>query len=205
MKKIYIYIIIVVILLVAGYFFGTKLAGVLGGILAIFGLGTRKLKKESQEIMDQAKKEKKKTDKIKNNIESREKRDKKLSKKLNKYFHMILVIMILFSFSGIGLTQDKPPDIDNLKIPDTYDELVSAYKDMAMIAIEYQQLYREAENGNKQLMQSNKNLQQLIEAQKEIIDQLLKSNSNAGVIVGANVTPGNIKNTGIILGLNYQF
>ncbi|MTI60833.1 MAG: hypothetical protein FH762_12830 [Firmicutes bacterium] len=120
---------------------------------------------------------------------------------MNKYFHMLLIFLILFTFSGIGLTQDKPPDIDNLKIPGTYEEAVVFYKDMAMIAIEYQQLYREAESDNKKLVESNENLQQLIAAQKEIIDQLLKSNSNAGV----NVVPGNIENSGLILGLNYQF
>lgn len=149
--------------------------------------------------------EKKKADKIKKNIEGREKRDKKLSKRLNKYFHMLLIALILFTFSGIGLTEDKPLDIDNLKIPDNYQDLVAAYKDMAMIAIEYQELYRAAEVDNKTLVQSNENLQQLIAAQKEIIDQLLKSNSNAGVIAGVNVVPGNIENSGLILGLNYQF
>lgn len=201
MKKIYIYIAVVIVLMVVGYFLGTKLAGIVGGILAIFGLGTRKLKKESAQVMDQAEMEKKKADKIKKNIEGREKRDKKLSKRLNKYFHMLLIALILFTFSGIGLTEDKPLDIDNLKIPDNYQDLVAAYKDMAMIAIEYQQLYRAAEVDNKQLLQSNDNLQRLIEAQKEIIEKLLKSNSNAGV----NVVPGNIENSGLILGLNYQF
>ncbi|MTI62128.1 MAG: hypothetical protein FH762_19455 [Firmicutes bacterium] len=118
---------------------------------------------------------------------------------------MLLIALILFTFSGIGLTEDKPLDIDNLKIPDNYQDLVAAYKDMAMIAIEYQQLYRAAEVDNKQLLQSNDNLQRLIEAQKEIIEKLLKSNSNAGVIAGVNVVPGNIENSGLILGLNYQF
>ncbi|QTL96577.1 hypothetical protein GM661_00620 [Iocasia frigidifontis] len=205
MKKIYIYIIIAFILLVVGYFLGTKLAGVVAGILAIFGLGTGKIKKESQEIMDRAEAEKEKTAEIKNNIKNREEKDKKLSKRLNKYFHMLLIFLILFTFSGIGLTEDKPPDIDNLKIPDNYQDLVAAYKDMAMIAIEYQQLYRAAEADNKQLVQSNDNLQQLVEVQKDIIDKLLKSKSNVGVITGVNVVPGDLEHSGLILGLNYNF
>ncbi|MTI60834.1 MAG: hypothetical protein FH762_12835 [Firmicutes bacterium] len=73
MKKLYIYIAVVIALMVAGYFLGIKLAGLAGGILAIFGLGTRKLKKESAQVMDQAEMEKKKADKIKKILKTEKK------------------------------------------------------------------------------------------------------------------------------------
>lgn len=189
----------------------SKIWWVVAFILTAFayGFATRKSNKEMKEAIDkvdsQAKKEKKKTEEIKKDVETRKERDKKLSKRLNKHFDIFIIIILSLSILAIPVLAETP-DIKNLKIPDTYDKLVPKYRDMALIAIEYQQLYREAEADNKELIKSNENMQQLIEAQQEIIDKLLKQNSGSiGVFTGINYTPAKPLNSGVIVGVNKQF
>lgn len=54
MKKIYLYLIVILILMVLGYFLGTKIAGGIGFILAVFGLGKTKRLKEAKERINEA-------------------------------------------------------------------------------------------------------------------------------------------------------
>jgi hypothetical protein len=199
LKKIYI-IIGVVLLLVVGYFLGVKITALIGGIMALFGLG---IKQNADKIAEESKKEKRTVDQVKENVKSRKKRHKDISDKLNKFF-MIFLIFIIFVLPVYANDGEPPPDINKLEIPGDYDELVKRYKEMALLAIEYQQLYLEAEQDIEVLIQSNENLQKLIEAQQEIIDSLLKG-KGPGVIAGVNLTPGNIENTGIIVGIEYNF
>lgn len=57
---------------------------------------------------------------------------------------IILVFSALIILSlGVFATTDLK--IEDLIIPDTYDELVEAYKNVADIAIGYQRLYNETE------------------------------------------------------------
>ena len=199
MKKIYI-VIGVILLLFVGYFLGVKITALIGGIMALFGLG---VKQKADKIAEEAEGEKETVDRVKKNVKSRKKRHKDLSDKLNKFF-MIFLIFIIFVLPVYANDGEPPPDINKLEIPGDYDELVRRYKEMALIAIEYQQLYLDAERDNEVLIQSSENLQKLIEAQQEIIDSLLKG-KGPGVIAGVNLTPGNIKNTGIIVGIEYNF
>ena len=173
-----------------------------------YGFATRKSNKEMKEAIDkvdsQAKKEKQKVDEVKENIKDRGKKDKELSKKLNKHFDIFIILILSLSILTIPVLAETP-DINNLKIPDSYDKLVPKYRDMALIAIEYQQLYREAEADNKELIKSNENMQQLIKTQQEIIDKLLKKDGSIGVFTGINYTPVKPLNSGVIIGVNKQF
>lgn len=201
-KKIYIAIGII-LLLIIGYFLGVKITALLGGILALFGLS---VKQKADKIAEKAEGEKETVDHVRENVRDRKKRHKDLSDKLNKFFmiFLIFIIFIIFVLPVFANDGEPPPDINKLEIPGDYAELVRRYKEMALIAIEYQQLYLEAERDNEFLIQSNENLQKLIKAQQEIIDSLLKG-KGPGIIAGVNLTPGNFENTGIIVGIEYNF
>jgi phosphoglycolate phosphatase-like HAD superfamily hydrolase len=116
--------------------------------------------------------------------------------------------------------------------PKEYDQLLEDYRDMYDIAQkykklyeeaekdvteykklynqaeadveEYRQLYKSAEENNRKLIDSNNRLQDLIDTQKDIIDDILNK-KEIGIITGVNVVPANIKNSGIILGFDFQF
>lgn len=116
--------------------------------------------------------------------------------------------------------------------PKDYDQLLEDYKDMYDIAQKYKQLYEEAERdvteykklynqaeddveeyrslyksaeeNNKALIDSNNRLQDLIDTQKNMIDDILNK-KNIGIITGVNVVPANPENSGIILGFDFQF
>ncbi|SFL93209.1 hypothetical protein [Halanaerobium salsuginis] len=116
--------------------------------------------------------------------------------------------------------------------PEEYDQLLEDYRDMYDIAQkykklyeeaerdvteykklynqaeadveEYRQLYKSAEENNRKLIDSNNRLQDLIDTQKDMIDDILNK-KEIGIITGVNVVPANIKNSGIILGFDFQF
>ena len=142
--------------------------------------------------------EKKTVEQVKRNREERLKKHKELQDRMNRFFGIFLIFAIL----SVATLAGEPPS--DLYIPDSYEELVEMYKEAVMIAIEYQQLYLEAEQDIEVLVRSNENLQKLIEAQREIIEALLKR-KGFGIVTGLNITPANLENTGILLGIEYEF
>ena len=195
MKKT-IYIIVGIFLVaVLWYFLGAKVAAVLGGVAALFGWRTRQM---IEEIEQEVLKEKTTVEQVKKNREERLKKHKELQDRMNRFFGIFLIFTIL---SVAALAGEPPPD---LYIPDSYEEMVEMYKEAVMIAIEYQRLYLEAEQDIEVLVRSNENLQRLIEAQREIIEALLKR-KGFGIVTGLNIVPANLKNTGILLGIEYEF
>ena len=116
--------------------------------------------------------------------------------------------------------------------PKEYDQLLEDYRDMYDIAQkykklyeeaekdvteykklynqaeadveEYRQLYKSAEENNRKLIDSNNRLQDLIDTQKNMIDDILNK-KDIGIITGVNVVPANIENSGIIVGFDFKF
>ena len=194
-KKLFVYALIVILTIFGVYFLGAKVVAILGGVAALFGWRTRQM---IEDIEQEVVREKKTVEQVKKNREERLKKHKELQDRMNRFFGIFLIFAIL---SVAVLAGEPPPD---LYIPDSYEELVEMYKEAVMIAIEYQQLYLEAEQDIEVLVRSNENLQKLIEAQREIIEKLLKR-KGFGIITGLNITPANLENTGILLGIEYEF
>jgi hypothetical protein len=194
-KKLFVYALIVILTVFGVYFLGAKVTAILGGVAALFGWRTRQM---IEDIEQEVVREKKTVEQVKKNREERLKKHKELQDRMNRFFGIFLIFAIL---SVAALAGEPPPD---LYIPDNYEELVEMYKEAVMIAIEYQQLYLEAEQDIEVLVRSNENLQKLIEAQREIIEELLKR-KGFGIITGLNITPANLENTGILLGVEYKF
>ena len=194
-KKLFVYALIVILTIFGVYFLGAKVVAILGGVAALFGWRTRQM---IEDIEQEVVREKKTVEQVKKNREERLKKHKELQDRMNRFFGIFLIFAIL---SVAALAGEPPPD---LYIPDNYEELVEMYKEAVMIAIEYQQLYLEAEQDIEVLVRSNENLQKLIEAQREIIEELLKR-KGFGIITGLNITPANLENTGILLGVEYKF
>lgn len=123
---------------------------------------------------------------------------------------IILVFSALIILSlGVFATTDLK--IEDLIIPDTYDELVEAYKNVADIAIGYQRLYNETEQAlaeseadNQALMEVIKNLQDLIETQQDIINKLLDKD-RINILTGVTYIPMHPDYSGIILGFTWEF
>lgn len=194
-KKLFVYALIVIFTIFGVYFLGAKVTAILGGVVALFGWRTRQM---IEDIEQEVVREKKTVEQVKKNREERLKKHKDLQDRMNRFFGIFLIFAIL---SVAVLAGEPPPD---LYIPDSYEELVEMYKEAVMIAIEYQQLYLEAEQDIEVLVRSNENLQKLIEAQREIIEELLRR-KGFGIITGLNITPANLENTGILLGVEYKF
>jgi hypothetical protein len=195
-KKKILYIIVGIFLVaVLWYFLGAKVAAILGGVAALFGWRTRRM---IEGIEQEVLKEKTTVEQVKKNREERLKKHKELQDRMNRFFCIFLIFAVL---SVAALAGEPPPD---LYIPDNYEELVEMYKEAVILAIEYQQLYLEAEQDIEVLVRSNENLQRLIEAQREIIEALLKR-KGFGIITGLNITPANLENTGILLEIEYEF
>jgi len=194
-KKLFVYALIVILTVFGVYFLGAKVVAILGGVAALFGWRTRQM---IEDIEQEVVREKKTVEQVKKNREERLKKHKELQDRMNRFFGIFLIFAIL----SVAVLAGEPPP--NLYIPDSYEELVEMYKEAVMIAIEYQQLYLEAEQDIEVLVRSNENLQKLIEAQREIIEELLKR-KGFGIITGLNITPANLENTGILLGVEYEF
>ncbi len=197
MKKKILYIIVGIFLVaVLWYFLGAKVAAILGCVAALFGWRTRQM---IEDIEQEVVREKKAVEQVKRNREERLKKHKELQDRMNRFFCIFLIFAVLSVVAA--LAGEPPPD---LYIPDNYEELVEMYKEAVLLAIEYQQLYLEAEQDIEVLVRSNENLQKLIEAQREIIEALLKR-KGFGIVTGLNITPVNLENTGILLGIEYEF
>jgi predicted nuclease with TOPRIM domain len=140
----------------------------------------------------------------------------------------LLVFLIVLSLLFVPIVVNA----QELDPPKEYDQLLKDYRDMYDIAQkykqlyeeaerdvteykklynqaeadveEYRQLYKSAEENNRKLIDSNNRLQDLIDTQKQMIDDILNK-KNIGIITGVNVVPANIENSGIILGFDFQF
>lgn len=142
-----------------------------------------------------------------------------------KRLFIILIVLSLLFLPIIVNAQELDP-------PAEYDQLLEEYKDMYDIAQKYKKLYEEAERdvteykklynqaetdaeeyrslyksaeeNNKALIDSNNRLQDLIDTQKEMIDDILNK-KEIGIITGVNVVPANIENSGVIVGFDFRF
>jgi predicted nuclease with TOPRIM domain len=140
----------------------------------------------------------------------------------------LLVFLIVLSLLFVPIVVNA----QELDPPKEYDQLLEDYRDMYDIAQKYKKLYEEAEKdvteykklynqaeadveeyrqfyesaeeNNRKLIDSNNRLQDLIDTQKQMIDDILNK-KNIGIITGVNVVPANIENSGIILGFDFQF
>jgi len=160
-----------------------------------------KLKEKINEVKAEAKVEEDKVKKIEKRIENRREEANNLAERLKKHFNIFIIVCIVFCLSIGAIATDT---IENLKIPDTYNELVVAYKDMASIAVGYQKLYTEAEADNQALMEVVKNLQSLMKVQQDIINELLKKN-RFGLLTGINLVPLHPTYSGIMAGITFEF
>ena len=159
------------------------------------------LKKKIDEVKKTAKIEEEKVKKIEKKIKNRKKEAASLAERLKKHFNIIIIICLMFCLSVGGRATNT---IENLKTPETYQELVVQYKDMASVAIGYQRLYNEAEVDNQALIESIKNLQLLLKTQQDIIDELLKKN-RFSVLTGVSYIPMHPSYSGIIAGVTFEF
>lgn len=162
------------------------------------------IKKKISEIKAEAKKQRSKVKKIEERIIMRKKKAKDLSDRLKKHFNSIIIIAIFIGIAFSGSMILAEPEIENLIIPDNYQDLLVAYKDIAEIAIGYQKLYLEAEADNQSLLEIIKNLQSLIEIQQDIIDDLLNKN-RFSVFAGLNLVPLHLDYSGILAGIEFEF
>ena len=140
----------------------------------------------------------------------------------------LLVFLIVLSLLFVPIVVNA----QELDPPKEYDQLLKDYRDMYDIAQkykqlyeeaerdvteykklynqaeadveEYRQLYKSAEENNRKLIDSNNRLQDLIDTQKQMIDDILNK-KNIGIITGVNVVPADIKNSGVILGFDFRF
>lgn len=140
----------------------------------------------------------------------------------------LLVFLIVLSLLFVPIVVNA----QELDPPKEYDQLLEDYRDMYDIAQKYKKLYEEAEKdvteykklynqaeadveeyrqfyesaeeNNRKLIDSNNRLQDLIDTQKQMIDDILNK-KNIGIITGVNVVPANIENSGVILGFDFQF
>ncbi|PKP62232.1 hypothetical protein CVT91_00140 [Candidatus Atribacteria bacterium HGW-Atribacteria-1] len=175
------------------------------------------LKKKIDDVKEAAKVEEEKVKKIEKRIierakktESRKEEAEGLAERLKKHFSIFIIVCLIISVGIVG-TVSSSVTIENLKIPDTYSELVKAYQDLAEITIGYQRLYNEAEQAlaeseadNKALMEIIKNLQSLMKVQQDIINSLLQKN-RFSVLGGINYVPLNPSYSGITLGIEFEF
>jgi len=159
------------------------------------------IKKKINEVIKAAKIEEEKVKEIAKRVVERKEKAKDLADRLKKHFNIFIIMCLIISFSVVGTASSN---IKDLIIPDNYSELVEAYKDMAEIAIGYQELYNEAEADNQALMEVIKNLQSLMKVQQDIIDDLLQKN-RFGFFGGINYVPLNPTYSGILAGITFEF
>jgi len=164
----------------------------------------RKIKEAIDEVNKKVDIEKTKVKKIEKRIITRKKKAKDLSDRLKKHFNNIIIIAIFVGIIFSGSIILAEPEIENLIIPDNYADLLIAYKDIAEIAIGYQNLYQESESDNQALMEIIKNLQSLIEVQQDIIDDLLQKN-RFSIFTGLNIVPLKPAYSGIIAGIEFEW
>ena len=205
MRKVYIYIIVVIAILVIGFILGNKFIELIAGFMALLGFGNL-TRKRAKEIEKKAGEEEKVSAEVKERMKKRREKEKKLAERFKQFFNIFLIVFISISMLGVPVLAEDgepPPAIEDLKIADNYDELVEDYKEMALIALQYQRLYREAEKDNEILLQSNERLQKLLDAYKEIVDRALKN--DISLSAGVNFVPLHPDYSGVTLEIGYTF
>lgn len=123
----------------------------------------------------------------------------------------IILIFLALMILSMGIFATTELKIEDLIIPETYEDLILAYKSIANIAINYQRLYNEAEQAlveseadNQALMEIIKNLQDLIKVQQDIIDDLLQKN-RFSIFTGLNYVPLHPDYSGILAGIEFEW
>lgn len=125
---------------------------------------------------------------------------------------LIFILVLIFIFTPYVVSAQN----GELIIPDTHEELVKRYKEMAGIAQKYKELYEETDNNfmelqekyqeaeqnikeykslyenqkqqTEKVLESNERLQDFINTQSEVIDDLLnKKNISVNTGIGINV------------------
>lgn len=177
------------------------------------------IKKKQKEI-------KQKENEIDNNVENikqsrkeREEKAEELSEDLrktdykfrNRFFSIMLIFLLILSPFVMGSDGEPPPmSKEDLKIPDTYEELLQSYYamfDYAMhyreIAYKYEKLYQQEKADSEKLLNEIENLKMLLDMQKDMIDQLMSN--NIGLSVGINYVPLHPDYSGVIVQVEYEF
>ncbi|MBO8126228.1 MAG: hypothetical protein H0Z38_03215 [Firmicutes bacterium] len=131
---------------------------------------------------------------IEKNQEKRTKKSKWLSEWLDRLPVIVFVILIGCAFPITVLAETS-------EIPSDYDQLLQYYREMSQIAAEYKKLYEEAEKDVSRLIESNKNLQKLVQEQQKIIESLFKKDRLA-ISAGVTFTQSGY---GFLTALTYTF
>lgn len=206
--------------------FKSILIGSLCLVAALFGFNKGQIRKQSDEIKKEQRQSKKRVDDIQESRKDRKKKADELSKELRdkdrKFkdtFLSIVLIFFLVLFPAVANAEDgEPPPLPeeyteaDLNIPDNYNDLLDKYYQMfeyAMfyrdMAFEFEKLYNEELADSDSLVKEIDRLNKMLETQQKMIDKLLKSDGGLGVNAGVNYVPLNPINSGLILGVSYEF
>lgn len=195
-------------------------------LLAIVGVFFMLIFRKKPNWIEKKQKEiKQKENEIDNNVENikqsrkeREEKAEELSEDLrktdykfrNRFFSIMLIFLLILSPFAIASDGEPPPAKEDLKIPDTYEELLQSYYamfDYAMhyreIAYKYEKLYQQEKADSEKLLNEIENLKMLLDMQKDMIDQLMSN--NIGLSVGINYVPLHPDYSGVIVQVEYEF
>lgn len=177
------------------------------------------IKKKQKEIKQKENEIDNNVEKIKQSRKEREEKAEELSKNLretdykfrNRFFSMMLIFLLILSPFVMASDGEPPPmSKEDLKIPDTYEELLNSYYDMfdyAMhyreIAYQYEKVYQQEKADSEKLLNEIENLKMLLDMQKNMIDQLMSN--NIGLSVGINYVPLRPDYSGVIVQVEYEF
>jgi hypothetical protein len=177
------------------------------------------IKKKQKEIKQKENEIDNNVEKIKQSRKEREEKAEELSEDLrktdykfrNRFFSMMLIFLLILSPFVMASDGEPPPmSKEDLKIPDTYEELLNSYYDMfdyAMhyreIAYQYEKLYQQEKADSEKLLNEIENLKMLLDMQKNMIDQLMSN--NMGLSVGINYVPLHPDYSGVIVQVEYEF
>lgn len=177
------------------------------------------IKKKQKEIKQKENEIDNNIEKIKQSRKEREEKAEELSEDLrktdykfrNRFFSIMLIFLLILSPFAIA-SDGEPPSMskEDLKIPDTYEELLQSYYamfDYAMhyreIAYKYEKVYQQEKADSEKLLNEIENLKMLLDMQKNMIDQLMSN--NIGLSVGINYVPLHPDYSGVIVQVEYEF
>ena len=177
------------------------------------------IKKKQKEIKQKETEIDNNVEKIKQSKKEREEKAEELSEDLrktdykfrNRFFSIMLIFLLILSPFAIA-SDGEPPLMskEDLKIPDTYEELLQSYYamfDYAMhyreIAYKYEKVYQQEKADSEKLLNEIENLKMLLDMQKDMIDQLMSN--NIGLSVGINYVPLHPDYSGVIVQVEYEF
>lgn len=196
-------------------------------LLAIVGVFFMLIFRKKPDWIEKKQKEiKQKENEIDNNVENikqsrkeREEKAEELSEDLrktdykfrNRFFSIMLIFLLILSPFVMASDGEPPPmSKEDLKIPDTYEELLQSYYamfDYAMhyreIAYKYEKVYQQEKADSEKLLNEIENLKMLLDMQKDMIDQLMSN--NIGLSVGINYVPLHPDYSGVIVQVEYEF